>query len=52
MKHVESPKAVHKPKNSMAQKMLEDNRLVAAYIRGEASIEDVKAKGIKFAKSL
>ena len=52
MKHIESPKAIQKPKNSIARKMLEDNRLVTAYILGKASIEEVKAKDIKFAKPL
>lgn len=52
MKQIANPKAVHKPKNTIARKMLEDSRLVAGYIRGEESIENIKAKAIKFAKPL
>jgi hypothetical protein len=48
MKQIVSPKAVHKPKNTMARKMMEDSRLVAGYILGEESIENIKAKAIKY----
>ena len=39
-------------KPSIAQKMRNDKNAIAAYLRGELSLNDLQSKGIKFVKAL
>lgn len=50
-KHVKHTTAAT-PKTSMAWKLVEDSRIIAAYMRGEVTSDELGKRGIKFAKPI
>lgn len=46
------PKEIAAPKMSLYQRMLDDQRAVDRYFRGEETLEQIHARGIKFVKPI
>ena len=50
MNDINKNTALSKSSKNILTKIIEDQKAIAAYFRGELSISDLKAKGIKFVR--